>query len=193
MVSGDQDTCNHYEFSSSDDVPKKQKQCGDAVVKPLAPSPLQREIESSEEDSPQPVRKPSKRERVEESDGDSDESEESVTPANKINKALFSLATASSSATKARSDSASSSSATKARSDSRVRAKFPMVNGDFQYMVIKLLTEIRDTVKGGQNSYVHMPDEVIVKRMSTIEEINTTEEELVDKPVFVSPCQSLSE
>ena len=55
------------------------------------------------------------------------------------------------------------------------------------------ITEIRDTVKGGQNSYVHMSDEVIVERMNTIEEINTTEEKLVDKTVFekiVCPCQN---
>ena len=60
-----------------------------------------------------------------------------------------------------------------------------MDNCAFQYLVIKLLTEIRDAVKGGQNSSVSIPDEVISERMDTIEEVNATDEKLVEKTLFV--------
>ena len=56
-----------------------------------------------------------------------------------------------------------------------------MDNGTFQYVGIKLLTEKRDAVKGGQNSNVSIPDGLIIKRMDTRMD---TEERFVDKTPF---------
>ena len=173
-VTGDKDTCDRYEFTSSDEAPN-QKICEKKMSKPLAPTMAHDDMESSAEEDPPLKKKPSKRKMIEESEEseESEDSEEHVTPQlpqSKVNKTLFSgsLSTPSSS--------------TQVRADPRVSDKFPMDNGSFQYLVVKLLTEIRDSVKGGPAE--NIPDEFIMERMATVEDVNVTEDKLLNKSYF---------
>ena len=72
----------------------------------------------------------------------------------------------------------------KNKSTKCARYKFPMGEGEWQYRVYKMLTEIKDIITGNHDSRTVKSSDVNITRMNSVEDVNDFNKELINQVTY---------